>query len=1545
MRFTSFFVERPIFAAVLSAMLLIVGGIALYELPLSEYPAVSPPTVMVRAAYPGANPKVISENVAAPLEQAINGVEGMMYMASQATTDGRMSLTVTFAHGTDVDMAQVQVQNRVSRVLPRLPPEVQRIGVVTEKTSPDMLMVAHITSPSETRSPLYLSNYALLHVRDELSRLEGVGAVNVFGAGEYSMRVWLDPQRLHARGLTASDVVRAIREQNVQVAAGTLGQQPHPSAAFELAVTAPGRLTDEEQFRAIIVKSGGHGQLTRLSDVARIELGASSYALRSLIDGKPGAAVQIIQAPGANALDVAALVRAKLKELSRSFPNGVGYRIAYDPTLFVRASIDNVLRTLVEAVLLVVLVVVLFLQSWRASLIPVVAVPISLVGTAAVMHLLGFSLNTLSLFGLVLSIGIVVDDAIVVVENVERHLAAGLDRKEAARRAMREVTGPIIAITSVLAAVFIPTAFLGGLTGQFYRQFAITIAISTMLSAFVSLTLSPALAGVLLRGHTEKPDVLTRWIDRILGPLVFRPFNRFFEASSLKYVAVVKRTFRRSAVALLLYAGLLGLTWLGFSEVPRGFVPMQDKYYVVGIAQLPPASSLERTEDVLRRVSEMALAEPGVDSVVAFPGLSINGFVNAPNAGVFFAMLDPFEARTAEHLSAQAITGRLQAKLSTLGEGFVGVFPPPPVPGLGALGGFKMQIEDRSGNGPEALYAATQALMGRAMQEPSLTGMLSSFEINVPQLSLDVDRERAKAQGIPLNEVFEALQIHMGSLYVNDFNRFGRTYQVNIQADAAFRSEPEHIAGLKVRNAEGQLASVGSLVRANTSFGPDRVMRYNGYTSADVSGGPAPTFSTGQAVATMERLAGEVLPAGMTFEWTELTLQEKLAGSAGAWVFPLAVLLAYLILAAQYNSWTLPLAVLLIVPLALLSAIAGVWLTGGANDIFTQIGFVVLVGLAAKNAILIVEFAREQEGQGADPWTAALEACRLRLRPILMTSLAFIMGVVPLALASGAGAEMRRAMGIAVLFGMLGVTLFGLVLTPVFYVVIRSLTLRWSAAGRSAPIAVAAMLLASTWLLTQPALAQSAAMQPRVVELSLDRALELAAKNNLALRQLGFSRDIAETQVADARSAFDPVLGAKAEYVRDRQPPRVFSGPTGIETAIVETTLSQQLPWGTAYEVGYGFDRIDAEGPFVQPDPSFGARLRIGVRQSLLRGAWGIPERTAIESAERDDAIAAATLKSDIDAILLETAGAYYRLVRAHQALGVARDSRNLAAELVQQTSAHVQVGTLEHIELTQAAAGLALREEAVIVAETEAANAQDALARAVLLDHGDAFALEIRPLDGTPSVIQEVDLGSHLAAARAHRPELSALELTVRNQAAAVRVARNAKLPDLALIGTAAVATSEPDLAGAHDELVKRLDDQYRWSAGVSFAYPLGNRAAESTHRAAQLSLQRAEVALADAKLAVEQDVRAAVRAVNANVKRIEAARTAERLAAAQLAAERARLEAGMSTSFQVLRLETDLASARLALIRATTDYAFRSLDLQRAVGRLHERHAHVDR
>ncbi|HSU41157.1 MAG TPA: efflux RND transporter permease subunit, partial [Polyangiaceae bacterium] len=873
-----------------------------------------------------------------------------------------------------------------------------------------------------------------------------------FGSGDYSMRVWLDPEKADSRSLTASDVVAALREQNVQVAAGTLGQQPSPrDASFQLSINARGRLRDEAEFGEVIVKTSPDGASVRLKDIARIELGANQYALRSLLDNKTAVAIPIFQAPGSNALALSDAVRKSMQELSRNFPEGITYDIVYDPTQFVRSSIDEVVRTLFEALGLVVLVVILFLQTWRASIIPIAAVPVSLVGTFGVMKLLGFSINALSLFGLVLAIGIVVDDAIVVVENVERNIALGLSPRDAARRAMDEVSGPIIAIALVLSAVFVPIGFIPGLTGEFYRQFALTIAISTIISAFNSLTLSPALAAALLRAHDVPKDLPTRALDRALGWL-FRPFNRAFDAASRGYVAVVRKVLRRSGVALVAYAGLLALTWFGFAKVPTGFVPSQDKQYLVSFAQLPDAASLDRSDDVIRRMSKIALETAGVDHAIAFPGLSIAGFTNSPNAGIVFVCLKPFEERKAANLSGPAIAATLNQKFSQIQDAFVAVFPPPPVQGLGTIGGFKLYLEDRGDLGLDALYDNTQKVLGAGSKSPKLAGLFSGYQVNVPQLYADLDRTKAKSQGIAVTDVFETMQAYLGSVYVNDFNRFGRTFQVTVQADAKHRLTPEDVGALQTRNAQGAMVPLGTVLTVKATNGPDRVTRYNGYPAAEVNGGPSPGTSSNQALTAMAAVAQHELPAGMKYEWTDLTYQQILAGNTALFVFPLCVLLVFLVLSAQYESWSLPLSVILIVPMCLLAAIFGVWLDGSDNNIFTQIGLFVLVGLACKNAILIVEFAKDkQEQANQGPVAAVLEACRLRLRPILMTSIAFITGVWPLVSSHGAGAEMRRAMGVAVFAGMIGVTFFGLLLTPVFFTTLRRLGKPKHASALSAP--------------------------------------------------------------------------------------------------------------------------------------------------------------------------------------------------------------------------------------------------------------------------------------------------------------------------------------------------------------------------------------------------------------------------------------------------------------------------------------------------------------
>ena len=1039
MKFSHFFIQRPIFAAMLSLIILIAGGISLFQLPVSEYPEVVPPTVVVTASYPGANPTVIAQTVATPLEQEINGTENMLYMFSQATSDGRMTLTVTFALGTDLDRAQVQVQNRVNSALPRLPQEVQRLGVVAEKSSPDLTMVVHLYSPENTHDTAYLSNYADLNIKDEIARLSGVGDIRLFGGGKYSMRVWLNPDALASRELTASDVVSALRSQNQQVAAGSLGAQPISNdSQFQILLNVKGRLNSIEEFEQVIIKVGEQGQLTLLSDIARVDLGQDTYALRAELDNQPALAMPIFQRPGSNAIELSDQVRETMARLAKDFPTGVEYDIVYDPTVFVRGSIDAVITTLLEAIALVVIVVIVFLQTWRASIIPLIAVPVSLIGTFAVMQLLGVSINTLSLFGLVLAIGIVVDDAIVVVENVERNIEKGLSPLEATRVAMSEVTGPIIAIALVLSAVFIPTAFITGLSGQFYKQFALTITISTIISAFNSLTLSPALAALLLKPHDAKPDAFTRLLNKLFGRWLFAPFNRVFNRGAKGYEKLVQKLIRMSVVVMVAYVALVGGTIKLFDSVPGGFIPQQDKQYLVAIAQLPDAASLDRTEAVIKQMQQIALEVPGVAHTVAFPGLSVNGFTNSPNSGIVFTPLAPFSERTDPSLSAMAIAAQLNQRFAAIDEAFVAVFPPPPIQGLGTTGGFKLQIEDRANKGFEALFNSLQAVIAKAQQDPALVGLYSSFRIQVPQMDIDIDREQALIQGIPLDEVFNALQIYLGSVYVNDFNLFGRTYQVNAQADADYRVDPEQILHLKVRNRAGNMVPLGSVLTVTPTIGPDRVMHYNGYPSAELNGSPAPGYSSDQAQVAIEKVLADTLPSGIEYEWTEVTYQQVLAGNTMVYVFPLVVLLVFMVLAAQYESLRLPLAIIMIVPMTIFSALIGVWFVGSDNNIFTQIALIVLVALASKNAILMVEFAKDQHETGLSHLDAMLAACRMRLRPILMTSIAFTAGVVPLVLATGAGAEMRHAMGNAVFAGMIGVTVFGLLFTPVFYMLVAN---------------------------------------------------------------------------------------------------------------------------------------------------------------------------------------------------------------------------------------------------------------------------------------------------------------------------------------------------------------------------------------------------------------------------------------------------------------------------------------------------------------------------
>ncbi len=1046
MRLARFFIDRPVFAAVVSITITLVGAIAALRLPIAEYPDIAPPTVQVTALYPGASAETVAQTVAGPIEQEVNGVDGMLYLSSQSTGDGRLTVSVVFRQGTDVDQAQVLVQNRVSVAEPRLPEEVRRLGITVKKASPDLLMVVHMTSPDGSRSPEYVSNFATLAIKDRLTRLDGVGDAQVFGARDYAMRVWLDPDRVAARGLSPGEVVDALRRANAQVAAGAIGQAPRAdeAGAFEVSVQALGRLASPEQFDEQVVATGANGAPVRLRDVARTEIGAADYSVNALLNNRVATAIVIFQRPGSNALETAAAVRSTMEDAAGSFPSGIGWSVVYDPTRFIAQSMEAVLHTFAEAVLLVVLVVVLFLQNWRAALIPLLAIPVSIVGTFAVLLALGFTLNALTMFGFILAIGIVVDDAIVVVENAERHMAEGMSPLEAARRTMDEVGFALIAIALVLVAVFVPTAFISGISGAFYRQFAATIAVATLFSALVSLTLSPALAALLLKPHGHGAPR-----NRLLAPvgLFFRGFNWLFERLSLGYGGLTRRLVRLPVILLVVYAGLLALTGRSVLTTPTGLIPPLDRGYFIVAFQLPPGASLSRTDAVVRRASEAIMATPGVKDAVAFVGFDGATFTNAPNTGVVFAGLKPFEERAREGLTGNGILRDLQGRLMGDPDAQVLVIPPPPVPGIGTGGGFKLMVQDRAGRGPRELERATQAVLAAANRAPGIAMAFSLFNTATPQIRADVDRTRAEMLGVPVSRVHEAMAVYMGSAFVNDFNLLGRTWRVTAQADMGHRTAVEDIARLRARAEGGGMVPLGSVATFHETSGPFRVPRYNLYPAAEVQGAALPGVSTGQAIAAMEEALRTALPEGFGYEWTEIALQERIAGNTAPVAFGLAMVFVFLVLAAMYESWLLPLAVVLIAPMSVLAALLGVSRAGLDNNVLVQVGLVVLVGLAAKNAILIVEFARAAEEAGASRWDAAAAAARTRLRPILMTSLAFVLGVLPLTVATGAGAEMRQSLGVAVFYGMLGVTLFGLLFTPVFYVVARALARRRGTRG------------------------------------------------------------------------------------------------------------------------------------------------------------------------------------------------------------------------------------------------------------------------------------------------------------------------------------------------------------------------------------------------------------------------------------------------------------------------------------------------------------------
>ena len=1057
MRFSHFFIDRPIFAAVLSIILTIAGAIVQQALPISEYPEIAPPTVSIRATYPGASAEVLAQTVATPIEQEVNGVDDMLYVTSQSIGDGTLTINVVFKPGTDVDKAQVLVQNRVSVAEPRLPEDVRRLGVTVRKASPDLMMVVHMVSPDGSRDQQYISNYATLYIKDALARIDGVGDVNIFGARDYSMRIWLDPGKVAARGLTAGDVVNALRAANLQVAAGAINQPPAAApGAFQLSVQTLGRLIDVEQFGNIVVRADPGTGFIRIRDIARVELGSQDYTVNAYLNKNVATAIVIYQRPGSNALATAAAVKRAMERAKKDFPPGLDYTIVYNPTEFIQQSVNEVVHTLFEAIGLVVCVVILFLQTWRAAIIPVVAIPVSLVGCFLFMGLAGLTFNTLSLFGLVLAIGIVVDDAIVVVENVERYLRQGLSPKEAAHKTMDEVGSALVAIALVLCAVFIPTAFITGLQGSFYRQFAITIAAATVISAFVSLTLSPALAALLLK--TEAPGPQRGLLHRLSAPLrwFFAGFNWAFDNLSLGYSSLTRRLVRVGAIVLVVYAALIYFAYDRLARTPTGLVPQLDRGYLIAAFQLPPGASLRRTDAVIRRASEIILQRPGVQNAVAFVGFDGATFTNAPNTGVIFVPLKPFEERVASGTTAAKVVADLQQQLAQLDDGFVFVLQPPSVPGIGTGGGLKGYVQDRSGRGLPALEQATWIVAGTAAHTPGFNQAFTLFNTHTPQIYADIDRTKAELLQVPIDRVFEALSVYMGSAYINDFNLLGRTYQVTAQADNQYRLSLRDVENLKTRNNAGEMVPVGSVATLRDTTGPFRVPHHNLYPAAEVQLGLARGFSSGQAIAAVEQIAKQRLPQGFGFEWTEIALQETLAGSTAMVAFGLAVVFVFLLLSALYESWLLALAVVLIVPMCILAAMIGVNARGLDRNILVEIGLVVLVGLAAKNAILIVEFAKQSEEQGMSRFEAAVAAARTRLRPILMTSLAFILGVVPLAVATGAGSEMRQSLGTAVFAGMLGVTAFGLVFTPVFYVLVRWIALQVrrdarAAAGRREP--------------------------------------------------------------------------------------------------------------------------------------------------------------------------------------------------------------------------------------------------------------------------------------------------------------------------------------------------------------------------------------------------------------------------------------------------------------------------------------------------------------
>ena len=1583
MNLSHFFIDRPVFASVLAVVIVVAGAIAYFTLPVAQYPEVVPPTVEVTANYPGATPDVIADTVATPIEQEVNGIENMLYMSSQSTSDGQMRLTVTFKLGTDVNQAQVLVQNRVAVAEPRLPEQVRLIGVTTKKSSPDFLLVVHLLSPDGRYDQAYISNYALIRVKDVLARLEGVGNVNLFGAREYSMRIWLDPDQIAARNLTASDVVQALRQQNVQVASGVIGQPPVPQgSAYQLSVNTLGRLTDVEQFSNIVLKTGDDRRITRLRDVARVEVGAREYVTNSYLDGKPALGVAVFQLPGSNALATAQAVRRTIARLSQQFPEGLAYRIVYDPTVFVEESMHAVLETLIEAFILVFIVVLVFLQDWRATLLPMIDVPVSLIGTLGVMAALGFSLNNLSLFGLVLAIGIVVDDAIVVVENIERWMAKGLEPREATLKAMAEITGPVIAITLVLSSVFIPTAFLTGISGQFYRQFALTIAASTIISAINALTMAPARAVQLIRPPSEhgtherealpRPAIaligglvayrfltpivapllglsglepgahagvgqassaLAIWGLRgaiflvggvagwVLSPLVnwllagfFRGFNWCFDHLINAYGRTVALVLRLSVVVLIVYGGLLGLTYLGFTTVPTGFIPAQDSGYLIVDVQLPYGASLERTDAMVLRASAIIQEIPGVANAVGIAGFSGATRANSSNAGAIFTILEPFAERKEHGPSAAEITQHLRQRLADIQGARIAVFPPPPVPGLGTAGGFKLAVQDRAGAGLGALQSATEAFAASGNQQPGLVGLFTPFSVNTPQLYADVDRTKATQLNVPLDNLFDTLQVYLGSAYVNDFNLFGRTYRVTAQAEGPFRNDPDEIAKLKTRSATGAMIPLGSLVEIRRVTGPDRVLRYNMFPAAEINGDTAPGVGSGQAITTMEQLAAKVLPRGMGFEWTDLAYQQILAGNTALIIFPICVLFVFLVLAAQYESWGLPLAIILIVPMCLLSAITGVWLRGMDNNILTQIGFVVLVALACKNAILIVEFAKDEQAAGKDRVAAAIEACRIRLRPILMTSFAFILGVLPLFVATGAGAEMFRALGTSVLSGMVGVTFFGLFLTPVFYVVIRWCVERKRQQPKSqlTPVGtVGAMVLVPCLLLLSGCMVGPDYQRPQT-------QVPTAFANQA---QEGLSTDTVET--AWWRGFQDDRLQQLVELtLAHNHDLRVATARLREARALLSETTFDRYPTVTS-QGSYTRERTSKAqtGPGGDRDSEL---YDVGLDARWELDLFG-QVRRSIEAGTADVGAAEANRRDVIVSLLAEVARNYFELRGTQNRLAVARQNAENQRQTLELTIALLEGGRGTELDTSRAEAQLQSTLASIPPLEIAIKAAMYRLG--VLIGQPPtALEPELAAPQPLPTLPTRVALGRPADVLR-RRPDIRVTERNLAAATARVGVATADLFPRITLFGSVALQ------ATSFTSLFKGGSDTFGVGPGIFWAaFDLGRVRARIKGADA-----RTEAALAQYEqrvlLALEDTENALVTFTRQQARRDALWASAQASEKAQNLA-RERYQFGVADFLTVLDAERTLLAAQDQLADSATRTATALVVVYKALG-----------